>query len=492
MFAAMDKAASPATAPYLPKQLGPFPGWRRLLGPGLIWMALAQGSGELIWWPYTVAKYGLGFLFLLIPACLIQYPLVFEIGRYTVLTGEGVFRGFFRLNRSFGILLWVLLTISFLWFGDFAKAGATAFAALTQFPRGWSTDGQILFWAQLSILIFTAAILYARSVYRLIEWFMRFVAIGSLVGMLVACAHPAVRAQIGPFLKGLFVPDIAAMRSFDPATDATRLLTAVAFVGLGGFWTLMYSYWIKEKGVAMAEHAQTLVGFRSGVSAIRVGEPVIPRDDPGLAGRLERWYRYLSLETLIGVLGNLLTTILACLLAFAILRPRGLYPVGDQIAVVQAEFFAEQWGHIGRMLFWLIAGAFLADTWLGTADGVARFHLDGITTIFPSIGAGNLRPWYYGLVLALAGLTSVTLYVGQQPGHLILVSGVIGFIGTVIYSAALLLLNFRYLRRRLPASIRPGRISMAALTVVIVIYVAFACVYLYMVREEIVRRFTLW
>jgi hypothetical protein len=27
------------------------------LGPGVIFMALAQGSGELIWWPYIIAKY---------------------------------------------------------------------------------------------------------------------------------------------------------------------------------------------------------------------------------------------------------------------------------------------------------------------------------------------------------------------------------------------------------------------------------------------------
>ena len=53
------------------------------LGPGVIWLALAQGSGELIWWPYIVAKYGLGFLCLLVPACLLQWPLNVEIGRYT-------------------------------------------------------------------------------------------------------------------------------------------------------------------------------------------------------------------------------------------------------------------------------------------------------------------------------------------------------------------------------------------------------------------------
>jgi hypothetical protein len=66
-----------AAADVLPsKPLPTFPGYLRLLGPGLIWMALAQGSGELIFWPYTLAKYGLAFLFLLAAACLyLQLPV---------------------------------------------------------------------------------------------------------------------------------------------------------------------------------------------------------------------------------------------------------------------------------------------------------------------------------------------------------------------------------------------------------------------------------
>ena len=95
-------------------------------------MGLAQGSGELIWWPYIIAKYGLTFLFLLIPACLIQLPVIYEIGRYTLLTGESVFQGFIRLNRWLALLLWLLMTLSFLWFGAFAAAGGTSLAATSR------------------------------------------------------------------------------------------------------------------------------------------------------------------------------------------------------------------------------------------------------------------------------------------------------------------------------------------------------------------------
>ncbi len=91
--------------PLTQKPFPKFPGLWKAMRPGIVWLAMAQGSGELIWWPYIVAKYGLAFLFLLIPACLLQYPLNYEIGSYTLLTGESIFQGFIRLNRVFAFLL---------------------------------------------------------------------------------------------------------------------------------------------------------------------------------------------------------------------------------------------------------------------------------------------------------------------------------------------------------------------------------------------------
>jgi hypothetical protein len=135
-------------------------------------MALAQGSGELIWWPYIIAKYGLTFLFLLLPACLLQFPIIFEIGRYTVFTGESIFQGFIRLNRFFALGLWLLMTLSFLWFGAFATAGGTSLAALTNFPSGWSPQGQTLFWGYCSMTVFLVGILLSRVIYRFLETFM--------------------------------------------------------------------------------------------------------------------------------------------------------------------------------------------------------------------------------------------------------------------------------------------------------------------------------
>src|SRR5438093_4022694 len=174
---------------YKKAPLPPLPSMLGALGPGVIFMALAQGSGELIWWPYIIAKYGLSFLFLLLPACLLQFPVTYEIGRYTLLTGESIFQGFIRLQRHFAFFLWILLTLSFLWFGAFAAAGGTSLAALTDFPRGWSARGQTLFWGYLSMFVFLTAILLSKVIYRLVETFMWGVVLLTLVGLLWASAN---------------------------------------------------------------------------------------------------------------------------------------------------------------------------------------------------------------------------------------------------------------------------------------------------------------
>jgi hypothetical protein len=450
-----------------------FPGMRAALGPGIVFMGLAQGSGELIWWPYIIAKYGLTFLFLLIPACLLQFSLIYEIGRYTLLTGESIFQGFIRLDRRFAALLWLLMTLSFLWFGAFAAAGGTSLAALTNFPVGWSPRGQTLFWAYLSILFFLGAICVSRVVYKLVEAFMWGVALFTLVGLSVACAHPTVLAALPAFLQGLVIPQHPMPRPWDP-TDATRLLTAITFAGLGGFWTLFYSYWIREKGVGMASYMGRITGPITGRAEVIPASGFVPADE-GL-DQLPRWRRCMLWDIGIGVGGNLLTTLMTCLLAYALLFPRGLLPDHYELAVVQSEFFAVSWGVAGRVLFLLVAAAFLSDTWLATVDAVSRTHTDCVYAFFPSARRFSVRSWYLFFLGALTLVTSTTILF-HEPGPLILISAVIGFMGTVLFSVALVVLNFFYLPRVLPVQARPCRRALVLLCLSCFAYAALATAY---------------
>jgi hypothetical protein len=447
----------------------------RALGPGVVFMALAQGSGELIFWPYTIAKYGLTFLFLLLPACLLQFPIIYEIGRYTLLTGESIFQGFIRLNRYLAFVLWILMTLSFLWFGAFAAAGGTSLAALTDLPTGWSRQQQTLFWAYASMAVFLGAILFSKVIYRLIEVFMWGVALLTLFGLLWASANSEVVGVLPVFLRGLVVPQWPMPRPWDPA-DATKLLAAITFAGLGGFWTLFYSYWIRDKGIGMAHYMGRMTGPITGKPESIPDAGFLPSNDEGLM-HVRRWRRYMFYDIAIGVGGNIVTTLLTCLLAYALLFPKGLLPQNYELAVVQSRFFEVSWGGWGRVLFLIVAAAFLADTWLATVDAVSRIHTDCVYGFFRRAHKIAHRRWYLFFLLLLTAITSVTVQL-NEPGTLILISAVIGFIGTVIYSVALIFLNHVYLPRRLPPAARPKKLNLVLLIISCAAYFVLASLYL--------------
>jgi hypothetical protein len=461
--------------PYRRAPLPPRPNLLAALGPGVIFMALAQGSGELIWWPYIIAKYGLTFLFLLLPACLLQFPLIYEIGQYTLLTGESIFQGFIRLNRYFAFVLWILMTLSFLWFGAFAAAGGTSLAALTHFPPGWTPRAQTFFWGYLSIFVFLSAILFSRVIYRMVETFMGCIALVTLVGLVWATANAEALRALPAFAKGLFIPEHPMPRPWDPA-DATKLLTAITFAGLGGFWTLFYSYWIRDKGAGMAYYMGRLTGPITGKPEAIPSSGYVPANDEGIA-HVRSWRRYLFCDVSIGVGGNLLTTLLMCLLAYALLFPKGLLPQGYELAVVQSRFFEVSWGLAGRILFLVVAAAFLSDTWLATVDAVSRIHTDCLYAFFPKTQSVSVGNWYLILLFLLTAITSLTMGFAE-PGPLILLSAVIGFIGTVLFSAALIVLNHIFLPRHLPAGARPGRVGLMFLAIAVIAYGLLAIAYL--------------
>ena len=70
------------------------PTFRQVIGPGVILIAGAIGSGEFIFWPYLTTKEGLGLLWAAEVGILLQFFLNTEVQRYTLATGETAITGF--------------------------------------------------------------------------------------------------------------------------------------------------------------------------------------------------------------------------------------------------------------------------------------------------------------------------------------------------------------------------------------------------------------
>jgi hypothetical protein len=135
-----------------------------------------------------------------------------------------------------------------------------------------------------------------------------------------------------------------------------------------------------------------------------------------------------------------------------------------------------RWGGWGRILFLIVAAAFLSDTWLATVDAVSRTHADCVYGFFPGSHRIPYRKWYLIFLLLLTLVTGVTVQM-NEPGTLILISAVIGFVGTVIYSVALILLNHVYLPRHLPSAAKPGRLSLFFIVISCIAYIILATLY---------------
>src|SRR5207244_12268384 len=89
----------------------------------------------------------------------------------------------------------------------------------------------------------------------------------------------------------------------------------------------------------------------------------------------------------------------------------------------------------------------------------------------------SVRAWYLILLFLLTATLSATMGFAE-PGPLTLLSAVIRFVVTVLFSLALIFLNHVYLPRHLPLAARPGNFNLICLVVSCVAYALLAIAYL--------------
>lgn len=450
------------------------------VGPGILLAALAQGSGELIWWPYLTAKYGAAFLGLLIPAALLQYWVNLEICRYVVLTGETPMTGFTRVGRWFAWIMWIGVFIENAWFGAYASAGGTALAALTDFPAGWEPRGQSLFWGYLTIGIYLGVLLFGSVAYVWVERISMAVVVITMVGIVFAVFQEKVLAVSADFFAALMPhwTSPASVPNWDPK-DWNTLVTSIAFAGVGGFGQLFIGYWMRDKGVGMGKMVGRVTSPITGQAESIPATGFYFADTEENKRNYRGWVKYFSIENAIGVGLNLITTGIMCWLAFALLLPEGKIPKGWEIAVVQSAFFEVSWGAIGKALFLIVAAAFLCDAWLQLTDGYSRVQADFFYSNFKRAQKWHYRNWYYVFIGIFTVLTVVTMYFAQ-PAELILVRGVIAFLAMGLICPALVYLNYVLVPKAFPRWVKPHPITRAIMMLCTAAYILMALTYIWM------------
>ena len=432
--------------------------WRYALGPSLIALGAAIGSGEWILGPLTIGASGFaGVAWLITLAVLLQCVALVEIGRWVVATGEAPIVGFARVPP--GRRLWVPLALfaifAALILGGWAKAAAKSLFALfagQAAAPGDSTTVQLLTFALLgAVVLITWAF---RRITRGLE-LVNAVLIAAEVGFLfVVCLFvvpwdgwwDGIRAFVQPGVP----PD---------GTSASDLGAVVGFAGLaaGLNWAFLGHY--RDKGYGMGHRVGFLAGGRGEKQAVRSCGYTFP-DDARNSTCWRRWYRLLRLDIyglfLPGaIVGMLLPTLLVRQLAL----DSGTAPTGVNIET----FAADQLGVAhGRWLFYvtlLVGFLIIFDTLLGILEVLGRTMTDAATTS-PSIQARieqDPRRFYFPAMVAVIVVIG-TMTTFTQPATLVQISANIANAAAMIFPFALI-----YLNRRLPAAARPPRYAVFAL-----------------------------
>lgn len=441
---------------------------KRVLGPSVVLLAGAIGSGEYVLWPYITSQVGLALVWLTLLGVLTQYFLNMEIERYTLATGETAVTGFTRLWKPWGLLFVVMTIVPWAWPG-WATGGTTTLS----FAFGFSEDA--VPYITIGVLVLIGAVLTVSPVvYRTVEKIQFF-----MVGLIVLFVFYAMFFLLGGdgyaalgrgFLEVDKIPD--GISSIGAAT----LLGAIAFAGAGGALNLVQSNWVRDKGLGMGARLPRIVSPFTGeeVAAPTTGY-FFKRDDANMR-RWNAWWKVANREqfSTFFVIGAV-TLFVFMALTFVTIGTGGAAESFDFIQV-QGETLQDTKGAWLGTTFWLIGSVVLFSTNLAVLDMVGRVTADVLKT-------GPLRDserWsesklYFATVWSEIAFGSLILLSGvTEPIVLLVIASSLNGLVMFVYSVLLIQLNRGVLPREI--GLKGGRL--VALGWAVLFYGGFSVVLL--------------
>lgn len=168
----------------------------KMTGPGAILVGLSIGAGEIVIWPRLAAEYGGGMIWIAVIGVFLQMWINFEVGRWTIATGETSFTGFARVWRGFAPLFIILTILG--WIAPaWGRASGLALKALLVGPE-WHTQvndagvrvpadflGSDTFWTIITFAAAALAMFGPKMVYKSVERTIEVLIVIVVVGLLV-------------------------------------------------------------------------------------------------------------------------------------------------------------------------------------------------------------------------------------------------------------------------------------------------------------------
>lgn len=402
------------------------------VGPGILWMISAVGTGSVLFTPRVASQYEYTLLWVLIGVCGLMWVMIREAARYTVVTGMSLLDGFDHLPGPGHWAVWSVFVPQIL----AAVAGIAGLASIVGSAASVAIAGDHRLWA--AGLIAASTVLVVTEGYHLIERAARILA-GLLVAITVAAAA-STTPTIGEVMSGL-TPSLPA----DP--DLYVIGPWIGTILAGSMGIVWFSYWTAARGF----------GGASPLAEERAEDEIEPLDEDELVVRLAGWVRAVSWAAAVGVLAGTIVLVAYMVLGAELLAPEGILPEGENVAGDLSRLLSDLWGRLGFWLMILAVFVALGGSVLANQDGWGRSFADmtlllrpGRRTSSPRFNRARLRAIYVATLTGIA--PAVVVLVVSDPVAIMSASGLVAALHTPFIVALILLVN----RLHLPAALQPG------------------------------------
>lgn len=423
-----------------------------IIGPSAIMLGASLGSGETLFWPVLTAQFGWAVFWAFVVGVLTQFVINTELQRWTLATGESIFRAFARVDRRWP---WVFLGAGLLslgwpgWAAGAAQVAATAIGLDSFVVLGVSLPAWKLIAVGFMCVIWlsyqVSSVMY--SAVELFQVGLLFVAIGAAI-LLVAVT--------GSWVEFAELPSAAVSVGYLPeGIDVAVFLGGLAFAGAGGYLNLSQSLWIREKGYGMGN-------YQGRVKNPLRGDDPEPIERDGFSFRPTRtnlrrwrgWWKIVQLEhALTFVVGLLVVT---PVLATVALR----YAPGTSADALQMwlESVIPAVGPVGQFLIFAILTLALFTTEYAIVESFVRNSADVLYEAFGRNAGWNLQKLFWRLLtgFCLWGIVIILVFdapfEGRAPFFFLVVGAALSGVMMWPYTAIVLVMN----TTRLPEHLQPG------------------------------------
>jgi len=469
----------PAEMPEPPRPKGL--GWIPVVGPGVILLGAAIGSGEFLLGPAVIVKHGPSILWIAAIAVVLQTLFNQEVMRYTLATGEPVFSGFMCTKPHATFWAFFYAGLYLLQFGWPAWAGTAAGAAFFvgngRLP-GAEDAGNVYLLGVAGFLVCLGILLVGKRIERTLEilnWVMVATIIAVLIVLALVFTPPSVWARTVVGFTGF---DLTQGRfTLLPSNVDFFLLGAfAAFTGAGGIANMTLSNWARDKGYGMSGNAGYIASAIGGkkVELAHSGFRFSPT--PEGMDRWRGWWRITNMDQWgIFLVGAVLGMALPAMLYQAFI-PEGTDIRGLGAAAALAEAMGAASGRWLSVVVAMIGFWLLFKTQLDLMEGMTRSITDILWTGSKRIRAwrgGDVRLVYY-VVLGIGVTWGVVALKLAQPIVLLQLAANIGGAIFVFGSFHLLYINCKYL----PVEVRPSMLRRVGLVGFAAFYGVFVFLWL--------------